>query len=115
VTLSCDLPTIQPVSQECEYGPSCRSRSREPRTERIWKRPGHRLGSATERRRAAQDSCLLACLQLLVSGGDLPAGESAASRGFETGAHQEPAAGPLGHQSRPIVYLCPPQPVDQKI
>ena len=66
------------------------------------------------RRSTAQDPRLLASLQLPEPRHDLSAGQPAAAGAAQTGAHQEPAARPLGIQPRPGILLHPPEPADQE-
>src|SRR5580700_12004320 len=66
-------------------------------------------------RRAKKYGCLLASLQLLVSGNDLSSRKRPSSRTAKARAHQEPAPWPLGIRSRPILHLGPPESPDQEI
>ena len=44
-----------------------------------------------------------------------PAGQPAATRAAQAGAHQEPPARSLGRESRAGLYLYSPQPADQEV
>ena len=69
--------------------------------ERLWQGQIDRTGNTAQRRRIAQNRCLLAGLQLPEPGHDLSAGQSAAEGTPQAGAHQEPAARTLGSKPRP--------------
>ena len=83
--------------------------------ERLRQGPIDRSRITAERRGLAQNSRLLACLQLSQPWHDLPARQSPAAGAPQARAHQEPAAWTLGSKPRSVIRIRSFEPLDQDI